>query len=122
MNIKDIDRTIHELENSETTFSNCEKLAHLYIVRQFQDNALNQVINGKNSRVIKELVDILPHYDIYRQYKRNYQLNKVGEDKVLDSLHAVCKEIGEFLHTLYSSTDLPAERAIIEGNLSNIQF
>ena len=48
MDIKDINRTIAELEQDSTTFENCEKLASLYIVRD------------KFSQ--EEVDDILPQY------------------------------------------------------------
>ena len=118
-----VENTIQELENENTTFNNCDKLASLYIVRHFNKDANMTVVNNEQARAVtRELSDILPHYEIYVDKKREYQLNKVGEDVVLMSLKAVCREINEFLHTLYSSTDLPEERDIIVGNLSNIQF
>lgn len=123
LNMDMVESTIQELENADTTFNNCDKLASLYIVRHYFNKGLNPVVNGETSLdVIKELSDIMPHYSIYCDKKRDYQLNKVGEDVVLTSLRAVCREITEFLHTLYSSTDMPEERDIIVGTFSNLQF
>ena len=33
MNIKEIESTIYELENGETTYQKCQKLANLYVVK-----------------------------------------------------------------------------------------
>ena len=118
-----VDNTIKELENSDTTFITCDKLASLYIVRYFNESAVNRVIIDESpDNVQRELADILPSYKQYCEIKRDYQLNHVGKEAVIDKIAAVCKEITEFLHTLYSSTDLPEERAIIEGNLSNLEL
>lgn len=117
-----VESTIQELENQDTTFNNCEKLASLYIIKDYHEKKFRTVVNEKENNVVNELSDILPSYSMYCNKKREYQLNKLGADVVLSSLTEVCREILEFIHTLYSSTDLPEERDIIVGKLSNIQF
>lgn len=117
-----IENTIQELENSDTTFNNCEKLASLYIVREHQKNENLKVVEKSEKEVMDELNDILPSYSMYCNKKRDYQMNKLGADVVLSSLKSVCREICEFIHILYSSTDMPEERDIIVETLSNIQF
>ena len=117
-----VESTIQELEKADTTFSTCEKLAALYIVREHFEKQFKTVVNEKESNVVNELSDILPSYSMYCDKKREYQMNKLGADVVLTSLKEVCREITEFIHTLYSSTDLPEERTIIVGTLANIQF
>lgn len=125
-----VNATITELENSETNFTNCERLASLYIIKSHfnnEDNSTPQLsnvdlINSSDSSVRKELFDILPHYNIYCDKKRDYQMNRTGIDIVLQSLQFVCNEIKEFLQTLYSSTDTPEEREIILSMLDNLQF
>lgn len=122
MNIGDINRTIEKLEKGSTTFENCERLASLYIVREHQQNANLTVVNASEKGVINELNDILPSYSLYCNKKREYQMNRLGSNVVLKSLMDVCREILEFIHTMYSGTDLPEERDIIVETLSNIQF
>lgn len=121
-----IENTIRELEASETTFLTCDQLASLYVIRQFHTSRLNDenepVYDVVEDTVHKELSDILPHYEIYCDKKREYQLGNINQGAVLLSLQEVCREIVEFVHTLYSSTDMPEERHIIEGTLTNIQF
>ena len=117
-----VNSTIEELENADTTFSNCEKLASLYIIREYNKEPVKPVIDTLDLNVKKELSDILPSYKTYCQRKKDYQLNKVGEDIVLSSLKEVCREILEFVHTLYSSTDMPEERSIITEKLTYIEF
>ena len=117
-----IENTIQELENSDTTFNNCEKLASLYIVREHLQDANLTVVNKSEKEIIDELNDILPSYSMYCKKKREYQMNKLGADVVLQSLQEICREILEFIHTLYSGTDMPEERHIIVETLSNIQF
>jgi len=107
MNIKDINRTISELEKDSTTFENCEKLASLYIVR---DNIGND-----------EIEDILPQYIKYVDIKRRYQLGEVSEKLVEKQIKLVCKEILEFLYQLYSSTELPEERNIFKNMVMGLQ-
>ena len=99
-----VENTIKELENADTNFSNCDKLASLYIIRDH---------NTVADEVTEELSDILPHYSIYCDKKRDYQVNKVGEDAIINALQVVCNEIMEFIQTLYSSTDMAEERALI---------
>ena len=50
MNMKEINNTIYELENGETTHASCQKLAALYIVKdhiegQDPDKEINLYIN-----------------------------------------------------------------------------
>jgi len=123
MNIEDINRTINELEQDATTFSNCEKLAHLYIVRQFQKDGLKTMVDVlPSNNIARELSDIFPYYEKYCNAKRDYQLNHGSADIVLSTLQALCREILEFIQILYSSTDIPEERHLIVGILSNIPF
>ena len=107
-----VENTIKELEGAETNFSNCEKLASLYIIREY---------NTISDEVTEELSDILPHYNMYCDKKREYQVNKIGEDIVVNALQVVCNEIFEFMHTLYSSTDMVEERAIIISLIDKLQ-
>ena len=107
-----VENTIQELENADTNFANCEKLANLYIIRDH---------NTVTNEVTEELSDILPHYNIYCEKKRHYQIHKVGEDIVIDSLHIVCNEIFEFIQTLYSSTDMIEERALLTSLVDKLE-
>ncbi len=101
MNIQDIQKCIDELERSDTTFVNCQKLASLYIVKKHFE---------ANEPVIREYKDVLPQYTKYCNIKRDYQLGKVGKDQVVSNTEKVCKEIKEFICTLYAHTDMPEER------------
>lgn len=111
MDIKDINRTITELEDDSTTFENCNKLASLYIIKEFFN---------KNA-VEDELTDILPQYKKYTDIKRRYQLGEASEKTVEKQIKLVCKEVSEFIHFLYSSTDLPIEREIIKNMVMGLQ-
>ena len=109
MDIKDINRTIQELKEDSTTFENCERLAHLYIVKEHMNNAE------------EEYEDILPQYVKYMGMKRKYQLGEIAEPAIEKQIKAVCKEISEFIHTLYTSTDMPSEREMIKSMVSGLQ-
>ena len=106
MDLRLIADTIHELENGETTFENCYKLASLYVVRDHLEHALLPVTDN----VEDELQDILPQYRKYCETKKKFQLKETTKDEVIDSLHSVGQEIREFIQTLYSNTDTPEER------------
>ena len=125
LDMKLIDSTIEELEASDTNFTNCERLASLYIIKDYHsrdDDFFSEMSRDNDLDVQKELSDILPHYEMYCDRKREYQMNMVGKDAVLKSLHHVCNEISEFIHTLYSSTDMEDERNVIIDMVSNLHF
>ena len=113
LNITEINNTIIELENGDTTFANCQKLASLYIVRDKLSNHVNAVEH--------ELSDILPQYKNYCAVKRKYQLSELTVDAVINSIGGVCKEIQEFIETLYGSTDTQEERERIQQMIQNLQ-
>ena len=124
-----VDNTIHELEMADTNFMNCERLASLYIIKSHfnnqshtEDNPPIELNVTEETSVQKELFDILPHYNMYCDKKRDYQLGRVGKDVVIKSMELVCNEISEFLHILYSSTDMQEERDLIIQMLDNVQF
>ena len=114
--MEEINNTIENLENSSTTFDNCMKLASLYIVRTEHQKAITDV--GK--QVESELNDILPQYRLYCQVKRKYQLHELPDTSVQLAMKDVCREIQEFIHTLYSSTDMPEERELIKNLINNL--
>ena len=100
MNITVIKDAIIRLENEETTLDNVRELADLYTVRD----------HFRVNTVERELSDILPAYRAYCEFKRQYELSGENEDKVIEYMSYVCKEICEFIETLYSNTDFYRER------------
>lgn len=117
MNIDLINETISELENGDTTLTTCSTLASLYIVRdKLKSN------NEAKDTVIKEYSDILPSYTKYKEVKRNYTLGNGTEEAVNFALQAVSQEITEFINTLYSSTQTPSERLILQNMIRSIHI
>ena len=107
MNTDMLNTMIKELEREETTLSNIRNLASLYIVRDH----LNSLVSNT---VEQELNDILPSYRNYVDIKTRYQRHEVSDEFICMALRSVCKEIAEFIHTLYSCTDMPEERNLIK--------
>ena len=106
---------ISELENNEeTSLSNIRNLSALYNVKA-------HIIETQKDKTTKELNDILPSYLIYVDTKRRYQLKEITETNVLLQLGNVCHEIQEFMQTLYSGTDTPEERRIIQDLIKNLK-
>lgn len=114
MDIVMIERTIRELESGETTFDACQKLASLYTI-------VNQFNKVEDDRVEQELNDILPMYQIYVKTKRRYQKHEVTDEAVIDAMRDVCREIKEFIQMLYSGTDMPKERYILENMIEELK-
>ena len=113
MDIIAIQDNIEALENSDTTFDNVKELALLYIVR-------DKLKTHEIDVVQTELADILPAYNKYCNTKRKYQLDEVTEGAVIKDLKLVCKEIQEFIHTLYTHTDMRWERKLLIDMISTI--
>ena len=139
-----INNTITELENGDTTFVSCERLASLYIVRDKMlqtvdtnisesagdmiecdnDIEIKSPLNNMQSAdvgVEKELSDILPQYTMYCNIKRRYQLKEIGKERVLYAMDNLCTDISEFIHRLYSSTDMPEEREYLINMLDTVR-
>lgn len=109
MDMLEIENTIEELENGPTTFDNAIKLSALYNVR---DNL--------NSDTEKELEDILPQFKMYVAVKRGYQLKELTADDLKFAMRSMCRDIEEFLETLYNNTELQEERDTIHNMLKNL--
>lgn len=109
LDIDAIEESIKDLENSDTTFYNCEKLASLYIVREHLKNPNTRELDG----IQRELDDILPAYTRYCDVKRKYQLHEITDVKVIDELQRVCDEIEDLFIAMYSGTDMCEERKIL---------
>ena len=121
LELDEINNTITELENGPTTFDSCIKLASLYIVLEHFTGKQDDPPDAC-TMVKKELSDILPHYEAYCDIKRKYQLGQIGKEQVIRSIQVVCKEISEFITTLYNHTDMPEERDILFSSLNLIKF
>lgn len=104
IDLNEVNNTIAELRNGQTTFDSCQKLASLFIVR-------NNLTNEDN--VVSEYRDILPSYSTYVECKRNYQMNIESIECVENAFRTLLQEIYEFLDILYISTENSQERASI---------
>ena len=58
MNMKEIENTIYELENGETTYQKCQKLANLYVVKDHM--AKNPVTYGQSGSHEQKLPGDIP--------------------------------------------------------------
>lgn len=117
MDICAIDTAIEDLKNGDTTISNVQELACLYIVK----DKLENVSQTESDVVVKEFSDVLPQYETYIKTKRQYQQHKITDDAVLESLKFLCIEIKEFLLTLYQNTDMHKERLLIIEMLDKVK-
>lgn len=122
LDINLIENTITELENSDTNFSTCDKLASLYIIKQYYKPISKSVETCVDDELKKELADIIPHYQKYCGLKKRYQLKEIDKEPMIDSFKAVMKEITDFLHIIYNNTDTPEERDIMRIILEDIQL
>ena len=116
LDLREIENTIEMLENGDTTFVNCEKLASLYTVR-------DHLTNQQEDETEKEISDILPSYRVYADTKIKYQNHEVTEEAVVSTLHLLCVEVIDLIKILYTSTEMVEERQEIGkliGELTNM--
>lgn len=111
MNIQEITDTIEELENGPTTYDSCMKLASLYTVR-----------DKLHTDTEKELNDILPQFRMYVAVKTKYQLGELKEEDLIFAMKSMCRDIQEFILTLYNNTELPEERIIIADMIKQLNL
>ena len=109
MDLREITDTIEELENGDTTFDSCIKLSALYNVR---DNL--------KSDTEKALNDILPQFRMYVAVKKKYQLKELSNEDLIFAMKSMCRDIEEFISTLYQNTELQEERELIKMMLANL--
>lgn len=120
IDMQEVLNTIDELENMPTTFDTCMKLASLYIVRDKYKPPLQTVVDTKYDEVKQELSDILPAYKKYCTIKRKFQLHEIPASAVITGIDMVCREIDEFIRTLYSSTDMIEERNALKNTIDRL--
>ena len=118
MNLQEIETTIKELENDNTTFSNCQKLASLYIVKKYLSTDSPPKMN---TNVVKEFNDILPMYSEYCTIKRRYQMKELTSDAVVSAIKNVSREIKEFIRTLYANVDTQEEKDELTSMIAELK-
>ena len=121
MELHEVETMIRDLENSDNSFSTARNLASLYIVRSQLQEKLNITLKQSGDAVLIELYDVIPSYKKYVEIKRKYQLNEVSDTKVLEELKILCKEIKEFIHTLYISTYNNEERQLLKQLVDDLK-
>lgn len=112
MNIEEIYNTIDELENGETTFDSCNKLASLYIIRNFYNSS---------DSAESEMYDILPSYSRYKESKLRFQKGEIEKTALLNDVSLLYKEVKEFIKALYSTTDTQAERELLHIMINELE-
>ena len=114
ISISTINDLIDELENGETSLSNIRNLSALYNVKT------HLLGSNRYDSTAKELNDIFPSYLQYVETKRKYQLKEVTDETIYIDMKELCREIKEFIQTLYSSTDTEKERDLIRQMIKEI--
>lgn len=122
MDIREINDNINMLLNSDNTFSNVSKLASLYIVKEHIENVNMNELNTLDGGTEKELNDILPEYQKYKEVKKEYQLNNTDKSNVIAHMKSVCKEIQEFILTLYQNTECEECRNLIQNMIKSLDL
>ncbi len=94
LNLEEIDNTIEELESGDTTFSVCDKLASLYIVKEHMTKAKDLV---PESNIDEQIEDIQALFV-------NYMSNRTSEnlEKMLSTIYNM---ISELYHTCSDSKE-----------------
>ena len=79
----------------------------------------SESVSHDNSYI--ELADILPAYIRYVDTKKRYQQFEVVDKMLIYAMEDVCKELVEFIATLYHNTETTAERALIVEMINNLR-
>lgn len=116
MDLVAINDAIETLENASTTSENVFELASLYICQERLKNRNMSKLDTSMS----ELQDILPYYKKYVDIKTRYQLKQTSESEVIKGIKDVCRELSEFIDSLYSGTDMGKERRCITDMINKL--
>ena len=114
MNIEEINNAITALENGETTFASCQKLATLYVVRD------HLCESPQIESVDAEIQEILPTYKSYCSIKAQFQRHQLPPESVPLALSSVCTEIKDLILLIYSNSDMESERAMMTECLKSL--
>ena len=117
MNLTEVNDATKELLNGPLTLSNARNLSALITIQSYMKNA----IQSKPDGLEQELNDILPQYKEYCNIKRGYQLGKLSDTDLIVAMRRVCKEVNEFLLSLYENTETAEERTILKTMLKDVQ-
>lgn len=109
MDIRNISETIEELENSDTTYENCMKLASLYIV-----------MDKFKSDTETKLNDLTPQYRMYTAVKHEVDIGKLSMDDLMFAVKSICSSIEDFVNALFNNTSYNEEKLIIRDMISNL--
>lgn len=109
MNIREISETIKELEDGETTFDNCIKLASLYTVMEKFKSDTEYKLN-----------ELLPQYRMYTAVKHEVDIGKLSMDDLMFATKSICKSVEEFIKTLFDNTSYNEEKIIIRDMVSEL--
>lgn len=107
-----IDETIDELEHSEISFDNCNKLASLYICREYNKNR-NTSVKPTQNEVSHDSNTILSSYYKYVDAKKRYQQFEVADKMLVYAMENLCNDLTDLISDLYHNTETQAERALI---------
>lgn len=111
MYLSQIEEAIEALKSEELTAESAYKLAALYIIRD------NISTNNHSYSQEGDETSLLPYYSKYSNAKRRYQLNLTTESEVLCTIKFACKELSDFIDTIYSNTDMNKERICIKSTI-----
>ena len=120
MDLVAIQEAINTLVNSSTTADNVSELASLYICSICLQESVKSAKYSELQGTEKELKDILPYYRKYVDIKRRYQLHQTTEGEVVVGIKKVCKEITEFIDSLYRGTDMNKERICLRNMIKQL--
>lgn len=109
MNIREISETIKELEDGETTFDNCIKLASLYTVMEKFKSDTEYKLN-----------ELLPQYRMYTAVKHEVDIGKLSMDDLMFAVKSICSSIEDFVNALFNNTSYNEEKLIIRDMISNL--
>lgn len=110
-----INELITDLEKAESSLSNVRNLSALYNVR-------THLIENKPKDIArKELDDILPSYIDYIGSKRKSAMTLISDEYTCINMQRLCKEIKDFIQSLYTGTSSDAERNVIKKLIADLR-
>lgn len=76
---------------------------------------------SKLARKVKsKMFRVLPQFKMYVAVKKGYQLKELTAEDLKFAMRSMCRDIEEFLETLYNNTELEEERTTIHSMLENL--